>query len=185
MKEFSYIYLGSLTTKQKKEIVDKTIRTKLGFELIKSAMVGSEYYGAVKESEDRVICVTADVNVHRGHLFVDVFTEYENPSNYFCPVSLFRMLTALPLKPEFDGARSWRSRCMTYFQQLEVLKKIKGYPVGTVLEATNKAGNTEVVTCVDKGDSRKGYVVKNTYAPYPLTVRNFEKVRLLSMGTPV
>lgn len=172
---------STLTSKQKRELIDKSVRDSLGFELIKSVMVGTEYYGAVRESGGQVICVSSDVSVHKGTLICPVFTEYENPCNYRCPESIFRMLTALPLKSEYDGARQWRSKCMANLQREGTLKKIKGYPVGTVLEVTDESGEVKTVVYVESVRSRKFYVIQGTYKIYPMTTRNFAKVKVLSM----
>lgn len=132
----SYLIHGKLNRKKE---CDKLYSKEKHMELLKSAMVGSTYFAAIRltkefdelqgcfmdipKGEEKVkafiILTTTETN-HSGTWFCyKEMSEDCGPYNYQCPVSILNLLTPT----ENEWACNWREKCRVYQQQLKKLKK--------------------------------------------------------------
>lgn len=127
------------------------------YEIVKSAMVGSVYYAAVKQlmrcvkadnekGYDRVAIPENEQEVHGVVMLTQVdMSDYYNiaykdisddmgPYESKCPVSIIKALS--PTTNE--NALAWRKRCIDYAKT----KGMRNLPVGTVIEFEKYDGTT-------------------------------------------
>ena len=127
------------------------------YEIIKSAMVGSVYYAAVKQlmrcvkadnekGYDRVAIPENEQEVHGVVMLTQVdMSDYYNiaykdisedmgPYESKCPVSIIKALS--PTTNE--NALAWRQRCIDYAKT----KGVRNLPIGTVIEFEKYDGTT-------------------------------------------
>ena len=127
------------------------------YEIIKSAMVGSVYYAAVKQlmrcvkadnekGYERVAIPESEQKVHGVVMLTQVdMSDYYNiaykdisedmgPYESKCPVSIIKALS--PTTNE--NALAWRQRCLDYAKT----KDVRNLPVGTVIEFEKLDGTT-------------------------------------------
>lgn len=120
-----------------------------GYELIKSVMVGSVYYAAIKRKETgevfaSVILTSSDKR--GGYNFgYKSMTEDMGPREARCPVSILKLLT--PTDDEY--AKVWRQRCWNYHESQNSPLAFKKLPVGAKVIWTVP---TEGFTHAQKGE---------------------------------
>lgn len=154
-------YVGSgYTNKYRKKYLDDKFtwvgRDKDGnetnrCELIKSAMVGSTYYGAVKctrpDGYDKTVAVIVLTRVENGEFFYKDMDESMGPCKCKCPKGILALLSPLDKNEEF--AKAWRDRCNEYHNKNRSECKAK---IGDVYECTAPYVITWNFTKINKGD---------------------------------
>ena len=112
--------------------------------VLKSAMVGSTWYGALRVDNGESVEVTAEV-VLTSMTSRDYFnfgykamSETVGPGESKCPAGILKMLT--PTDSEF--AKAWRERCWKYHEAKKSPDALKNLPYGA--EIRFKWGNREV-----------------------------------------
>jgi hypothetical protein len=117
--------MGSLN---RKRIIDSEMKPwtigDFNYKVIKSAMDGSTYYGAVekvnKVTNDRSVwCLVVLTRVHDDWLDYKEITEFEGPCETKCPEPIFKLLTTLD-KDE-DYAIKWRESCRIYLDKKKIM----------------------------------------------------------------
>lgn len=115
------VYNGRMTSKEKKEYLDKEYTFKDNV-VIKSAMVGSTYYCAVRKSNGVVwagVCLT---QMHRdGEFRYKDMDETEGPYAWDCPIGILSLLTPT----EYEYAKDWRKKCYEKHGELYAKRKVK------------------------------------------------------------
>ena len=99
----------------RKAFLDKTFtwsRDGHSFEVLKSAMVGTTYYAAVKHEDGTIFGLVALTQGRRSRydgcgLYYKVMDETEGPYSYDCPLSILDMLSPT----EHEWAVKWRNGC--------------------------------------------------------------------------
>lgn len=102
-----------MTTAEKKEYLDRLYDGKT-IELLKSRIIGSEYYCAFRVKETGA--VVAGVALHhmkRGEWVYKEMTEEWGPCECKCPASILKLLT--PTDDEY--AKRWREKCWARIKQ--------------------------------------------------------------------
>lgn len=103
------------------------------FEVLKSRMVGSTYYAAVKRTEKNgdarvlgVVCLTSTERADGCNFFYKDMSEGMGPTESKCPLSILNLLS--PTEDEY--ALAWRERCRKNAEQPSLWK----LPIGTLIE---------------------------------------------------
>lgn len=124
-------YKSTLTVDVKREMDEEIFR---GWEtsdgnckLIKSAMYGSTYYGAIQKTnshtkESEVFAVVVLTSVENNKFFNMSYKdmdETEHPFYYDCPVSILKLLTPT----DNENANIWREKCKKRNEDKKVLAK--------------------------------------------------------------
>ena len=126
------------------------------YEVVKSAMVGSTYYAAVKQIQKNIKnnegeYVRVDIPENEQKVYGYVFLTKTDMKDYYniyykdmsedmgpyeseCPVSIIKLLS----QTDHEYALAWRKRCLDNAQN----KNIKNCPVGTIIEFENWNGET-------------------------------------------
>lgn len=103
--------------------------------LLKSAMVGSTWYGAVEVEN----LETGEKSVHgsvvltmmdKGEFFYKDMSETCGPGESKCPVGILKLLT--PTESEY--ANRWRERCWKYHENKKNPNSLKNLPYGAEVE---------------------------------------------------
>lgn len=98
---WSSIYTGRLTSQEKKQRIDR-VRTWENEEVVKSCMVGTTYYAAVRRKDDGVVyAVVALTQLEEGE-----FSFKDMPEK--CPIGILKLLSPIDDKL----AQEWRKRCL-------------------------------------------------------------------------
>jgi len=101
------------------------------FTVVKSAMVGSVYYGAIKrESTCEIfgyICLTSSDKKGGYNFGYKSMDETCGPTESKCPMSILNLLTPTDSK----WANEWRERCRAYHEQQTSPTSFKNLPAGT------------------------------------------------------
>lgn len=90
-----------------------TVKDKLGnvirkLEVVKSTMIGSKYFAAIKYDEYTVKAVMCTIKVKGGRVTITRTREDENIKDYSCPLSIIKCLT-----PTLDVvSNEWRDKCI-------------------------------------------------------------------------
>ena len=112
-----------------------------GYSVVKSAMVGSVYYGAIRHGDDvfGLVVLTSVDNKDWYNFSYKMMDETEGPCESRCPKSILDLLT--PTDSEF--ALAWRQRCRENIERggskAERLRKL---PIGAQIEFTDREGKT-------------------------------------------
>ena len=112
-------------------------------ELVKSSMVGSTYYAAIKTGENEIMAIVIltcgkdrnDPYFNFGYKAID---ETCGPYSYDCPVSILNLLTPT----DSEWANEWRRRCYENAKKT----KLSDLPVGTTIKFTNWNGDEYILT---------------------------------------
>ena len=129
---WSSIYTGKLTSREKKQRIDR-VRTWEKEEVVKSCIVGTTYYAAVKRKENGVTyAVVALTQLEDGMFYFKDMSENCGPSEYNCPISILKLLS--PTDNIF--AQEWRKKCLANHEvqlRLRYLKKtsLAGFVIRT------------------------------------------------------
>ena len=123
------------------------------FEVLKSYMVGSTYYAAVKrtkfatETEPENSCVFAavvltqvDSKDYYNFAYKDM-DETVGPYQYNCPKSILDLLS--PTDNEY--AKNWREQCYEVLKQRKNPDNLGNLPVGSVIKYTRPNGEEKVL----------------------------------------
>lgn len=145
------------------------------YEVVKSAMVGSTYYAAVKQIQRNVKgddgeCKRVDIPEAEHETFGMVMLTKTDMKDYYniyykdisedmgpyeskCPVSIIKLLS--PTTNEY--AMAWRQRCLDNAKT----KDVKNLPVGTIIEFENWDG-----TVIQLVKMNPAYQFKTTWWRY-------------------
>ena len=102
------------------------------YTVIKSQMVGSTYYGAIKGPKGEVFALVVLTSVNNGDYFnfgQKWMEETMGACYYDCPTSILKLLT--PTENEFSN--NWRKKC---WQKQESKKSLKSLPYGGKIKFT-------------------------------------------------
>lgn len=107
-----------------------------GNTIIKSSMVGSTYYAAVRARTGEVFCAVSLTSTRPAdgcNLFYKDMTDKVGPCVYDCPTSILKLLTPT----EHEWANEWRRKCWNIKEQKKQEKKdpnsLKNLPVGSTI----------------------------------------------------
>ena len=103
-------WTGYQATKYKNGQIDRKAECDALFEngnVLKSAMVGSIYYAAVRYKDNKIGAVVIRTSVDKGEFYYKDMDETMNPYYYDCPASILKLLT--PTDSEY--ALEWRKTC--------------------------------------------------------------------------
>lgn len=100
------------------------------FEVLKSSMVNSVYYGAIKRTEENkpdqvyaTICLTkVDRNSISNFHFKEM-NEFSCPPEYKCPIGILNLLSETNDK----YAKKWREKCRKYHEKNNLIKSLPAY----------------------------------------------------------
>lgn len=110
--------------------------------VVKSQMVGSEYFAAVKvEESDKtsiecVMCLTAGKDPGDPY-FNYGYKSIPHTDGYHCPKSIIKLLS----EPDCEREAEWRDKCREYQEKA----KLKDLPVGSVIRYTHPWNNKEYI----------------------------------------
>lgn len=137
-------------------------------EVLKSSMVGSTYYAAVKsfnktngyECVTAAICLTSTNNKDYYNFAYKGMDESCGPYKYDCPKGILDLLT--PTENEF--AKEWRKACYENIAAKKNPNSLGRLPVGSKIKYTlpydtthRKAGTELILTKVQKAWSNRSY----------------------------
>lgn len=105
------------------------------FEVLKSSMVGSTYYGAIHNKETGKVFATiflTSTNMKEYHNFsYKDMDETCGPYRYDCPVGILKLLS----ETDYEYANEWRKKCYEKHEQKNAERKksnsLTNLPVGT------------------------------------------------------
>lgn len=118
---WSSIYTGRLTSQEKKQRIDR-VRTWENEEVVKSCMVGTTYYAAVRRKEDGVIyAVVALTQLEDGEFCFKDMSEICGPVEEKCPIGILKLLSPT----DNVLAREWRKKCLENHGAQLHLKRLK------------------------------------------------------------
>lgn len=119
------------------ESVSKDKKTKFPkLEVVKSAMVGSTYYGAIKRTKDgkskifAVVCLTSVNNKDYYNFFIKEMDETVGPCQTKCPIGILNILTTT----DNELANEWRNKCYEYHNNKKNKNSLQNLPLGTKIE---------------------------------------------------
>lgn len=114
------------------------------YEVLKSAMVGSTYYAAVKktifktgakpekESVFGVVMLTSVNNKDYFNFSYKDMDESAGPGYYDCPKGILDMLTPT----EYEWAKEWRERCYENIKKKKSPDSLSNLPIGSEIKFT-------------------------------------------------
>lgn len=116
--------------------------------VLKSQMVGSTYYGAIrrrKANEDEVVfavvCLTSiDMKDYFNFAYKDM-DETCGPYECKCPLSILKLLTPT----ENEWANNWRKKCYEYHEKKKTNMNPSTLPIGTKIRFTLWNGETREI----------------------------------------
>ena len=112
-----------------------------GYSVVKSVMVGSTYYAAVRTPEGEVFGVVTLTSIDNSEYFNFSYKDIEEsmgPNESRCPDSILNMLS--PTGNEW--ANVWRNKCREYNQRKRVLRR---YPAGKTISVDGHVYEKSVV----------------------------------------
>lgn len=128
------------------------------FEVLKSCMVSTVYYAAVRYKKNgTVFCVVGLTHVRNGNILTKFITEDAGPGEYKCPKSILKLLSSTTNV----HVNTWRKKCEEYHDNQASPKSFK-----------NMQPNTEVLWTVP---------VQNLF---PSTFNSGETIRLVKYRKP-
>lgn len=103
------------------------------YELLKSSMVGTTYYGAVRNKKNqKVFAVVFLTSVDGYEFYYKDMTESCNPYSYDCPKSILNLLS----DTDNEFALSWRQKCYENIEKQKNKNSLNNLPLGSVIEIT-------------------------------------------------
>ena len=118
---WSSIYTGRLTSQEKKQRIDK-VRTWDNEEVVKSCMVGTTYYAAVRRKDDGVVyAVVALTQMEEGEFGFKDMSEICGPIEEKCPIGILKLLSPTDNKL----AQEWRKKCFENHEVQLRLRRLK------------------------------------------------------------
>lgn len=117
------------------------------WEILKSSMVGSTYYAAIRrtsypDGESHVfgcVCLTSVDNSDWFNFSYKDMSEDMGPGESKCPVSILKLLD----DTDNEYSLAWRKRCWDFAQNKN---KLGDLPIGTTIEWENYKGETVQAT---------------------------------------
>lgn len=132
-----------------------------GYEVVKSTMVGSTYYGAIRYKGEVFACVALTGTRDREWWFAyKDMDETEGPYCYDCPKSILDLLTPTDNK----WAKEWRRKCR---ERIAEKKEFEHLPIGTMIVTPwgNSDGELILTKYYEKGrtawQNSQGYLSKS------------------------
>ena len=128
------------------------------YKLLKSALVGAVWYGAVQKGDEvfAVVCLTS---IDDGEIMIKDMDETMGPFQYDCPKSILKLLTPT----DNECANKWRAKCEEKRQLRRELDKL---PVGTKILVKSdwewQDGEKEHVL-TKHNNGRTGWIRNNHY----------------------
>lgn len=136
---------------RKAEIDDMFARpnsNKVSYKVLKSAMVGSVYYGAIERCELQTnqqikrevfgLVVLTKVNMKDYYNFYyKEISEDCGPAEAKCPINILKLLT----ESDNENAVAWRNRCYAYHEERKSDDSLSNLPIGSCIR-TNINGKT-------------------------------------------
>lgn len=130
--------------------------------VLKSSMIGSTYYAAIKsilrgeETIYAVVVLTSIDNTRYDNFGYKSMTEFYGPCQYQCPISILKLLT--PTKDEY--ALEWRKKCYEYHNKKNQKDSLNKLPINSKIEVivpfdTTAAKKGEKIILVKCGGYRK------------------------------
>ena len=113
-----------VSTKNRKEYIDKLWNNDKKFQVLKSSMVGTTYYAAVAELDQQqevkqVFATTALTSYEDREFSYKEMNEHAIPVCCDCPVGILKLLTPT----DDQNANQWRKNCATYRRAKQLLKQ--------------------------------------------------------------
>ena len=111
-----------------------------GYSVVKSAMVGSVYYGAIRHGDavfGLVVLTSTDKRDYFNFSY-KMMDETEGPYYNRCPKSILDCLT--PTDSEF--ANQWRARCRENLTKPTKAQRLNALPIGTEIAFEDASGGT-------------------------------------------
>lgn len=105
--------------------------------ILKSSMIGSTYYAAIKSTKNNVEQVFAAVsltslnNKDYHNFSVKDMDETVGPYQTQCPIGILRLLT----ETDSEYANSWRQACYEYHNKKKDKNSLQNLPIGTRIKA--------------------------------------------------
>ena len=118
--------------------------------LVKSAMVGSTYYAAVKSTvcnaaaSNRnnigdvfaIVMLTSVDNSDYYNFSYKMLSEYDGPGERKCPMSIIKLLSPV----DSEWANEWRNDCIAYAEKKKSPNSISKLPVGSRIRFETASG---------------------------------------------
>lgn len=109
------------------------------FEVLKSQMVGSVYYGAIREIKTGSVFASVILTkVSDGDFGYKAMDETCGPVYYDCPKSILELLSPI----DSDWANEWRKKCHERLSKPSLAK----LPIGTKIKITYSDGKEVILT---------------------------------------
>lgn len=153
------------------------------YEVLKSAMVGSTYYAAVKktmpekESVFGVVMLTSVNNKDYFNFSYKDMDESTGPGYYDCPKGILDVLTPT----EYEWAKEWRERCYENIKKKKSPDALSNLPIGSEIKFTLWDGTEKrlVKHPAAYQFSRPFWMNLNeyTYVPVNRIPKNYEVIR--------
>ena len=133
------------------------------FEVVKSSMVGSTYYGAIKRDATVfgvVFLTSTDMKDYFNFSYKDM-DETCGPYQHDCPKGILDLLT--PTASEL--ANEWRKNCYAKHMEKKNPNTLNNLPIGTVIEVElpfdtifyNKGDKVKLTKCKNYQNNRTGW----------------------------
>ena len=144
--ECDRLFNSDVVSWESKDVIGK-------FEVLKSYVIGSTYYAAVKrtkfatetEPENSIVfaaVVLTQVNNKDYYNFAyKDMDETVGPFQYNCPKSILDLLS--PTESEY--AKQWREKCYEVLKEKKNPNKLGNLPIGSVIKYTNRKGDEIVL----------------------------------------
>ena len=119
-------YVGRGAKVNRKKEVEDSFDLK-NFEVVKSAMVGSTYYGAIRnKAKGNVFAIVVLTSMRKGWFGTKMMDESSGPCYYDCPKAILDLLSPT----ESEWANEWRAKCKENMTK----PKLSELPIGTVIK---------------------------------------------------
>ena len=113
------------SSKARRDLVDHEIETSWGgYRVIKSAMKGSTYYGAIQHPSGNVFGLVVLTSIAGNEFMYKEMDESMGPYSYDCPACILKALD--PTNDETSN--TWRERCMERNNRTQLWKQVKETP---------------------------------------------------------
>lgn len=113
-----------------------------GYDVLKSAMVGTTYYAAIRNPSGDIFAVVALTSTNKKDWYnfsCKLMDETEGPYESRCPKSILDLLP--PTDNEY--ANKWRQRCRDNIGKPTNVQRLNALPVGTEIEFEIASGETK------------------------------------------
>ena len=140
----SYPVYGKVNRKHECDLVYGGETEKYRWEVLKSAMVGSTYYAAVRRTdkatgESRVFAGVCLTSIDKGEFYYKDMSEDMGPYQFKCPSSILDLLS----ETTNEYALTWRKECRKHNKRQQPGK----LPIGTTIEFMLGGELTQATKC--------------------------------------